>query len=488
MLNHYETIIVGGGPAGLMAALAASEAWSRTRIRTKPETVVMHANPSAKPSANPSLNPSANPSTNPSTNPSANQPQRILVIEKGPRPGRKLLATGTGQCNITHSGDISDFPGHYNGGDKPPGNPDSQGQRAAGSAGHFLRPALYGFDNVAIQAWLSTRGVPCTVRDDGKVFPVSGKAADVLAALLQAAKTLDLPVFSNRRVESITWNRNHPGKPFTVFTPDATWEASTVVIAAGGHCYPALGSDGDAWRLAAGLGHAITEPGPALTPLYAGSFKYGACAGISLPERGFEIRRGSHLVARGFGDILITHNGLSGPGILDASRWMRPGDDIIIPFGDFKTSDAADRTLIDAIRTKPAKLVRTILAEYLPARLAGQLLVQAGVDAGIRAAQLTRVARQRLARGLSGEPIKIARLGDLDEAMASRGGIALNEVDSRTMMSRLVPGLFFAGEALDIDGDSGGYNLQAAFATGRLAGLSVVEFLAAESHIRESGP
>jgi predicted Rossmann fold flavoprotein len=184
------------------------------------------------------------------------------------------------------------------------------------------------------------------------------------------------------------------------------------------------------------------------------------------------------VVAKGYGDVLFTHTGLSGPGILDSSRWIRPGDELIMPLGPFGSVDEADAALQAACAATPGRQVRSLLAGFMPKRLAEVLLGLAAVSGETRAAQLTRGSRQRLATGLGGEIFLVDRLGTLDEAMASRGGISLEEVDPKTMMSRLVPGLFCAGEALDVDGDTGGYNLQAAFSTGRLAGLSAAAYCA----------
>lgn len=432
-MEHIDIAIIGGGPAGFMAAIAAAGSGAG----------------------------------------------RVVVFEKGPRPGRKLLASGSGRCNLTHDGDIGAFLGHYSGGERPPGNPADDGSRTPGSAGRFLRKALYGFDNEALRFWMAQRGLPTEVADNGKVFPVSGKAADVLAVLLREAEAAGVEVRLSTGVNSVSRSSlPDSGGGFKLTSGTTSWLARAVVLAAGGHSYPALGSNGDSWRLAAGLGHAIVDPGPALAPVYVNSFAYKACAGISLPGSRLAIRRSAKVVAKGFGDVLFTHGGLSGPGILDTSRWIQPGDDVVLPLGSFRSVDEADAALQSACAANPGRQVRSLLGELMPKRLAEVLMGLAACTGETRAAQLTRACRQRLATGLGAEPFVVEQLGNLDEAMASRGGVALDEVDGKTMMSRLVPGLFCAGEALDVDGDTGGYNLQAAFSTGRLAGLSVAGHLA----------
>ena len=445
-MEYIDIAIIGGGPAGLMAAISAAGQLTTARKLQSPGGF---ADPA--------------------------EAGRVVLFEKGPRPGRKLLASGSGRCNLTHDGELAGFLGHYGGGEKPAGLPAEDGSRSPGSAGRFLRTALYDFDNEALRLWMAKRSLPTEVDDNGKVFPVSGKASDVLAVLLQEAEAAGVIIRVSSGVDSLV--RSGDGG-FSLSSNGVSWLATAVILAAGGHSYPALGSTGDSWRLAAGLGHSIVDPGPALAPVYVSPFPYKTCAGISLPGSTLAIRRAGRLVAKGFGDVLLTHGGLSGPGVLDSSRWIRPGDEVVLPLGPYGSVDEADNALQAACATNPARQVRSLLGELMPKRLAEVLLGLAGCPGETRAAQLTRACRQRLATGLGGEVFLVERLGSLEEAMASRGGVALDEVEARTMMSRLVPGFFCAGEALDVDGDTGGYNLQAAFSTGRLAGLSAVQFLA----------
>jgi predicted Rossmann fold flavoprotein len=448
-MEHIDIAVIGGGPAGLMAAIAAAGQFATARQ-----------------------------SSSSGAFPDPAGTGRIVIFEKGPRPGRKLLASGSGRCNLTHEGDIGGFLGHYGGGERPPGNPADDGSRPSGSAGRFLRTALYGFDNEALRLWMAQRGLPTEADDKGKVFPVSGKATEVLAVLLRESGTAGVEIRVSTRVDSLTRIRlPDSGSGFGLSGGAGSWLARTVVLAAGGHSYPALGSSGDSWRLAAGLGHSIVDPGPALAPVYVSPFAYKACAGISLPGSRLAIRRNGKVVAKGFGDVLFTHGGLSGPGILDSSRWIQPGDEVVLPLGPFGSVDEADAALQSICTASPGRQVHSLLGGLMPKRLAEVLMSLAACSGETRAAQLTRTCRQRLATGLGGESFQVERLGTLEEAMASRGGIALDEVDGKTMMSRLIPGLFCAGEALDVDGDTGGYNLQAAFSTGWLAGLSAADHL-----------
>jgi hypothetical protein len=476
-MEQVDIAVIGGGPAGLMAAITA--AGQLATARQEAENTQEAADRQRSPS---------------SAFVGPNGTGRIVLLEKGPRPGRKLLASGSGRCNLTHDGDIGAFLGHYGGGERPPGNPAGDGNRSPGSAGRFLRTALYDFDNEALRSWMALRGLATEADERGKVFPVSGKATDVLAVLLREAEAAGVAIHVSTGVDSLSLKKASRKPPprggeslarlpepecgFELASGTSSWLARAVVLAAGGHSYPSLGSTGDSWRLAAGLGHGIVDPGPALAPVYVSSYSCKTCAGISLPGSSMAIRRNGKIVAKGFGDVLFTHEGLSGPGVLDSSRWIRPGDEVVLPLGPFGSVDEADAALQAACAANPGRQVRSLLGDMMPKRLAEVLLGLAACPGETRAAQLTRISRQRLATGLGGEPFLVARLGTLEEAMASRGGVALDEVEPRTLMSRLVPGLFFAGEALDVDGDTGGFNLQAAFSTGRLSGMAAAEFLA----------
>ena len=297
VMEYIDIAVIGGGPAGLMAAIAAAGQLAAAQ----PSSATGHPLQASQ-----SLPPGPSIKT-------AGRP-RIVVFEKGPRPGRKLLASGSGRCNLTHEGDIGSFLGHYGGGEKPPGNPADDGNRAPGSAGRFLRKALYDFDNKALRLWLAARGLATEADDNGKVFPVSGKATDVLAVMLREAGAAGVEIRVSTKVESVslvkvprtsslTANESLailPGSEdcLELNSETSSWLVRAAVLAAGGHSYPALGSTGDSWLLAAGLGHTIVDPGPALAPIYVKSFFYTTCAGISLPGSSVVIRRNGRVVAR----------------------------------------------------------------------------------------------------------------------------------------------------------------------------------------------
>jgi predicted Rossmann fold flavoprotein len=376
----------------------------------------------------------------------------VVVLERMPEPGRKLLLTGSGQANLTHEGDLAAFLGRY------------------GGHGRFLRHALRAFSNEALASWFADRGLPLEARADGKVFPVSHRAEDVLETLRAACLERGVRIVCGVRVRAV----ERDGDSIMVRTDGDSWSAGAVVLASGGASYPQTGSTGDGYRLARALGHTIVEPRPALAPIRPEPYAFAELAGVSVPDAGLRVVRGGRQVGDGRGDLLFTHTGLSGPGVLDLSRDILPGDQLLVAFLPGIPSGALDEHLIRLCTERGAARLRTALAPLgLPERLLRRLLAEAGLPEELTGARLDRDGRRRLASVLGGLPFTIASIGGFSVAMATAGGVALDEVSPKTMESVLVPGLFFAGEVLDIDGDTGGYNLQAAFSTAALAAATL---------------
>ncbi|MFA5236377.1 MAG: NAD(P)/FAD-dependent oxidoreductase [Methanoregula sp.] len=376
----------------------------------------------------------------------------VLLLEKNQQPGLKLQISGTGQCNITHDGDIRTFLSRY------------------GAHGRFLKPALLSFTNLALIRFFEEQHVPMEITEGGKVFPVSRKAHDVCEVLTRECQDRGVLL---RCGEPVSRAEKTPSV-FILHTAGRTCSAKVLVIAAGGASYPKTGSTGDGCRLAASLGHTIQEIGPALTPLLIGNFPFADLAGISFAGLPFSVWRENHKVFDGQGDVLFTHTGLSGPGILDHSRDIRAGDEVRLSLAGPVQRDAFTRKFQDAISRSPTRSIKTIIAGLgVPERLARLLPALAGIPADSTGAHLTAAGRTRLVELLTACPLVVSALGDLSVAMVTRGGVALDEVNAKTMESKLVPGLFFAGEVLDIDGDTGGFNLQAAFSTGFLAAQAI---------------
>jgi len=405
-MDKYSLVVIGGGPAGLFCALRA-----------------------------------------------AGNGRRILILEKKAHPGRKLLLSGLGQCNITHDEDIGSFLSHY------------------GDNGRFLKPALMNFSNRKLISFFTERGLPLITEPGGKVFPRSRKASEILDILVKDCAAAQVEVRCGNPVLEVSVGDDG----FSIRTDQGTYRADQLVIATGGLTYPATGSTGDGYVFARTLGHSVTEVSPALAAVTIEDYRFSDLAGISFTDVVISLYCAGQKVRRHTGDLLLTHSGLSGPGILDLSRFIRPGDTLRVSFLPSVDHQKVRETLLSRISASGKARVRTVLTGFdLPERFANKLLTLARIDPDLTGAHLSRKDRSALIELLTGCPFVVGRLGGVHEAMVTRGGVSLAEIDPKTMGSRLVPGLFFVGEVLDIDGDTGGYNLQAAFSTAALAARSIV--------------
>jgi len=416
---HYDLIIIGAGPSGLFCGINAMLAG-----------------------------------------------KKILILEKKNTPGHKILISGSGQCNITHDGAILDFLDHY-------GDPGQS---------RFLRPALFGFTNSDLISFFNSKGLEMVREKDGKVFPKTRRARDVLDILMEQCREKEVIVKCNQAVMSITRNEvsgNESG--FLVSCKGGSYRSRLLVIATGGRSYPATGSSGDGYRFAEILGHRIAETGPALTPLLIKEYPFSDLAGLSFPDMRISLYRHAK-IREHQGDILFTHEGLSGPGILDSSRFIRAGDNLKLSFVPDDKRKALEEWLLDKARQDGGKSILSALADLshvelpivpLYPRLIKRILEISGMPSDLQISQLTRENRSSLVDILTGFPLVVSDLCGYNTAMVTRGGVERKEIDPKTMQSRLVKGLYLVGEVLDVDGDTGGYNLQAAFSTGMLAARSI---------------
>ncbi len=374
--------------------------------------------------------------------------RRVLLLEKMDEPGKKLLLSGTGQCNITHSGEMRDFLAHY------------------GEHGKLLKPALFSFTNKALITFFQERGLSTMTEENGKVFPESRQSDDVLAILLKECKTRGVEIHCSESVTRIS--RHSDG--FEILTHRATYRSTIVVITTGGTSYPKTGSTGDGYRFCEALGQPVTETAPALTPLLIRNFPFAALAGISFEQMPFTVWRAGKKVGEYKGDVLFTHLGVSGPGILDASRNILPYDVIKLSFVGTMKREEFTSDLSRRVQENRTWQVSTILAGYpIPERLNRKLLKISDIPDELKCNHFSAEQRTRLVTNCTEFPMTVTAPGGYAVAMVTRGGVALDGVNMKTMESKIVPNLFFAGEVLDIDGDTGGYNLQAAFSTGYLA-------------------
>jgi predicted Rossmann fold flavoprotein len=310
--------------------------------------------------------------------------------------------------------------------------------------------------------------------NDSKIFPATSHSRDVLNILINECKSLGVILFCNQHVRSIT----RVGAIFEVRGLDKIYRSTNLVIATGGCSYPTTGSTGDGYRFAKDLGHSIVEIGPSLTPVYAKEYPFANLAGLSFSDISISLYRHKKIKYQK-GDVLLTHQGLSGPAILDLSRYIRVGDTLKISFISPDRQKELEKWLIDKSRIEGNSGARSALlglsnSDSLSPRLIKRIFEISGIPLDIRCAHLTKEMRGQLIDNLTGFPIVVSDLGGFNIAMVTKGGIELNEVNPKRMESKLIKGLYFIGEVLDIDGDTGGYNLQAAFSTGMLAARSII--------------
>jgi predicted Rossmann fold flavoprotein len=406
--EEYDLIIIGAGPSGLFCAVNSSQ-----------------------------------------------NERKIIILEKKDSPGRKLLISGSGQCNITNEKDIHFFLDHY------------------GDNSRFLRPALLGFTNLDLISFFEEKGLKMVVEKGGKVFPATFRSKDVLNILLEECRVQNVQIKSGLEVSSI----ERTGDRFEVYCGNNCYYSRLLVIAAGGCSYPGTGSTGDGFKFARNLGHRIVDVGPALTPVFIKDYPFFDLAGISFSDMKISLYRKKKIKDHQ-GDILITHQGLSGPGILDLSRYIRAGDTLKLSFIPREKRDSLEEWLQERTKLDGKRAVRSVLSDIpysvpLSPRLAKRILEISGIETDLILAHLTKGMRTSLIDNLTGFDLVVSELAGYNQAMVTRGGVDTTEVNPKTMESRIVKGLYLVGEVLDVDGDTGGYNLQAAFSTGVIAARSI---------------
>ncbi len=372
----------------------------------------------------------------------------VIVLEKNATPGRKLLISGTGRCNFTHDCKLSDFFAHY------------------GENHRFLKTALHSFTNTDLIRFFEDHGLKTVVDKNGKVFPASQKAEDVLRVLLNVCNENKIKIDYNQQVTGV----KKDGSGFELKTGSGIFSCKYLVITTGGMSYPSTGSVGDGYQFAKQLGHSIVPPKPSLSPVFIRDYGMVSISGVSVQNKTIYLYRGNKKKSEHCGDIGFTHKGLSGPGILDFSRQMLSGDILKVNFAGLKTDELRNE-IIKSSATGGKTAIQTYLKKFEMSRSLVMLILKSiHVEPEIRLADISKVQRNQLVNAFCEFPFIIEKVGGFNTAMVTAGGVSLEEVNPGTMESKLVPGLYFAGEVLDIDGDTGGYNLQAAFSTGFLVG------------------
>ncbi len=367
-----------------------------------------------------------------------------LILEKTSRMGTKLLMSGAGQCNVTQSGSVKDFIGS-----------------AYGEAGKFIRPILYKHSNLALVNFLERNGVETFTRDDSKIFPKSMKARDVRNMLVGRTLENGFEIRCRYEVTGIS-DSTDINKEITVTCRDANgseakFTASTLVIATGGCSYAETGSDGSMFNvLKRDLNLEVISPRPALSPILVRDYPYGGLAGISFPKASVTING-----IRTTDAVLFTHRDLSGPGILNISKYASAGDTLRINYVNM-TYDAALSALKLKSSGRRKSLANIIAAEFeIPKQFASALTVRYGESL------------KALATALTGESFTVTGVSGWEKAMATAGGVSLSELDLKTMKLKTHPHIHVIGEACNVDGITGGYNIQFAYSSAAAASVSV---------------
>ncbi|PID57810.1 aminoacetone oxidase family FAD-binding enzyme [candidate division KSB3 bacterium] len=419
--TQYDVIIIGAGPAGLIAAI---------------ESVV----PS----------------------------RRILILDKMSKPALKLRLSGKGRCNITNAADLKEFIGHF------------------GQNGHFLRPAFGKFFHKDLLRYFEELGLRFKCEEKGRYFPQSDAAEDIVTALTGKIEDLGIPLKTHCEVLDIA---HSAGQGFRITirrtgpTDSSTEEllhAVTILLATGGKSYPKTGSNGTGYRLASMLGHTITPVFPSLIPLETKGGIAKRLQGVCLRNITVSLwHKDKKLDERTDGEMLFTHFGVSGPAVLSLSRraveCLNAQQQIDLSLDLIPGLDhaALDRQLLQDIRQHGTQHIKALLKRLLPQKMAAVFSELLEIPEQKTLSELSAKDRQRLRMLLKEFRLHIVGHRPFDEAIVTAGGIAIKDIDPKTMQSKRVKGLYFAGEIIDIDADTGGFNLQAAFSTGWLAGRSI---------------
>jgi len=384
---------------------------------------------------------------------------RTTVIETNTSPGRKLLLTGAGRCNLTHQAAPREII------------------REFGAKGRFLSYSIYQFSPQDVLNFFARLGLQTKLEKDGCVFSATDRAGDVRDTLVEHAGKLGVTFMYGKRVDGIAKEADS----FVVRASTERIDAEKLIVATGGLSWPKTGCTGDGYRFARQFGHTIVEPRASLVPLVTCETWPGQLAGTAVGNVKISALLNNKKVSAS-GAMIFTDVGIGGPAVLDISRYLTD----YLPAGETPVAIVLDLVpdveqtrfetqMTDCIGANPKKKVPNVLAEFVPKRLSAVLCRQAGCDDELEAGRLRKDVRKDLTRIIKALPLSIMSTRPISEATVTRGGVNVTEVETKTMESKICPGLFFAGEVLDVDGPCGGYNLQACWSTAALAGSSAAK-------------
>lgn len=408
-----KVVVTGGGAAGMAAAIGASEAG-----------------------------------------------HRVVLYEKNEKLGKKLYITGKGRCNVTNACDTEELFSHMV------------------TNGKFLYSAVYGFSNFDMMGLLEDCGCPLKTERGNRVFPVSDKSSDVIFALEQRLREQNVTVYLNEPVRELLLS---DGKCNGVVLEKGNKHvtADAVIVATGGLSYPATGSTGDGYRFARAAGHTVTALSPALVPFNCLEDDVKSLQGLSLKNIEVTVYDGEKILWKEFGEMLFTHFGVSGPVVLSASSFAAKAikERPLLMDIDLKpalSKEQLDSRILRDFAEAKNKQFKNSLAHLFPAKLIPVMVEKSGIDPDKKVNEVTAKERERLVEITKAFRVTLTGLRGFHEAIITQGGVSVKEVNPSTMESKKMPGLFWAGEVLDLDGVTGGFNLQIAWSTGMLAGRSVL--------------
>ena len=420
-----KVVVIGGGPAGIMAA-----------IKSKQEG------------------------------------NEVIIFEKMESLGKKLLITGKGRCNITSGLDISEFIKNI------PGN------------GKFLYSAFETYNNIDIISFLEENGLKTKEERGNRIFPITDKAIDVLNVFLKKLKELNIKVITNARViEILQYNNKVHGIKYIKLNEnnkEIQEKADKVILSTGGMSYPITGSTGDGYKLAEKLGHTIKEIKPSLVPLE--SYDQDICKslqGLSLKNVSIEVidKKNKKTIYQDFGEMLFTHYGVSGPIIISSSSHLIRYKNIeellknhniklTIDLKPALSEEKLDLRILRDFEELKNKQIKNSLFKLLPQKLIEPMIELSNIDKDKKVNEITKEERNRLIKKIKKFEIEISGFRKIEEAIITAGGISIKEINPKTMESKIIEGLYFAGEIIDVDAYTGGFNLQIAYSTGYTAGMN----------------
>ena len=415
-----KIIVIGGGPAGMFAAIAAAEAGSQ-----------------------------------------------VTLLEKNEKLGKKLYITGKGRCNITNAGDMDNLFANIM------------------TNAKFLYSAFYSYDNQRVIDFFERNGLRTKIERGNRVFPVSDHSSDVIATLQKVLKEKKVKIMLHTQVQSLLEEPSVDDMSQNVVTgvkleDGTTMQADAVIVATGGFSYQTTGSTGDGYRFSKELGHTVTDIHPTLVPFLAKEEYVQQMQGLALKNVEVRILNGKKLLYQEFGEMLFTHFGVSGPLLLSASAAIKPsltaGE--LSMFIDLKpalSEEQLDHRLLREFDEAKNKQFKNSIGGLFPAKMIPVMLELSGIDPEKKVNEITKEERRYFIGLIKAFPVTLCGLRDFNEAIITKGGVKVKEVNPSTMESKLVPHLYFCGEVLDLDAMTGGYNLQIAWSTGYLAGVSAAQ-------------